>query len=54
MMAQFDFEIITYNGKGLENEWKGKRIFDHMKKNALSYLLVMIKETHSTRAREQL
>ena len=53
-MAQLDFEIITYNAKGLGGERKQKKIFNYMKKKTSSNALVMIQETHSTRTKEQL
>ena len=53
-MAQLDFEIITYNAKGMGDEHKLKKIFNYMKKKTSSNALVMIQETHSTRTKEQL
>ena len=53
-MAQRDFEIITYNSKGLEDECKRKKIFNSMEKKTSSNALVMIQETHGTRTKKQL
>ena len=53
-MAQLDFEIITYNAKGLGDERKWKKIFSYMKKKTSSNALVIIQVTHSRMAKEQL
>ena len=49
-----DFEILTYNTRGLGDERKRRKIFNYIKKHTSSKTIVFLQETHSTNRNENL
>ena len=44
-----DFEILSYNVRGIGNEKKRKKLFNYIKKHTSSNTIVCLQETHSTK-----
>ena len=44
-----DFEILSYNLRGVGNERKRKKLFNYIKKHTSSNTIVCLLETHSTK-----
>ena len=52
--SQVDFEILSYNVRGLVNEKKRKKVFNYIKKHTSSNAVIFLQETHSTKKDEML
>ena len=44
-----DFEILSYNVRGIGNDKKRKKLFNYIKKHTSSNTIVCLQETHSTK-----
>ena len=44
-----DFEILSYNVRGIDSERKRKKLFNYIKKHTSSNTVVCLQETHSTK-----
>ena len=49
-----DFEILSYDTRGLGDERKRRKIFNYIKKNTSGKAVVFLQETHSTKKHENL
>ena len=49
-----DFEILSYNTRGIGDEAKRKKIFNFFKRNSSGKSIIFLQETHSTKQVENL
>ena len=49
-----DFDVLTYNVRGLGHERKRRKIFNYTKKNTSGKSIIFLQETHSTQKVENL
>ena len=49
-----DFEVLSYNTRGLGDERKRRKIFNYVKKHTSGKAVVLFQETHSTKKVENL
>ena len=49
-----DFEILSYNTRGLGDERKRRKIFNYIKNHTSGKAVVFLQETHSTKKHENL
>ena len=52
--SQVDFEILSHNARGLDNEKKRGKVFNYIKKHTSSNAIIFLQETHSTKKDEML
>ena len=52
-MSDIEFEVVSYNGNGIGDDRKRRKIFNFLKKQASNKAVIFMQEIHSTKAIEK-